>query len=126
MSQTQVRQEIDRLRDVLVAERQLLIAGQPGETTTLIAEKLGAMEELEKAFGTLEPGEVPAAYRAEMVEIVQLAKENSVHFEAIRHGMRRAIQRLESLHASAYVGSYTQTGGQMAFTEVTGQFLKKA
>ena len=37
-----------------------------------------------------------------------------------------ASVRLESLHASAYVGSYTQTGGQMAFTEVTGQFLKKA
>ena len=61
-----------------------------------------------------------------MMDIVSMAKENAVHFEAIQNGLRRAIQRLESQHANAYVGSYTQTGGKVAFTEVTGQFLKKA
>jgi hypothetical protein len=61
-----------------------------------------------------------------MAEIVGLAKENAIHFDAIQNGIRRAIQRLESQHANAYVGSYTQTGGKVAFTEVTGRFLKKA
>ena len=126
MTHAHIKEEIARLKQALADESQLLRSGQARETAALMPDKLGAMDELEKAFGSLEPDVVPAIYRSDMVEIVQLAKENAVHFEAIQNGMRRAIQRLESFHASAYVGSYTQTGGKVAFTEVTGQFLKKA
>lgn len=126
MSSAGIREEIDRLKQALEDERTLLLSGQARETASLMAVKLAAMEELEKAFGTLEPDDVPALYRDDMIGVVRLAKENAIHFEAIRNGMRRAIHRLESMHANAYVGSYTQTGGRMAFTEVTGGFLKKA
>jgi tRNA isopentenyl-2-thiomethyl-A-37 hydroxylase MiaE len=126
MSQTHIKEEIARLKEALLQERHLLLSGQAQETAALMPGKLGAMDELEKAFGGLDAETVPSLYRNDMIEIVQLARENSVHFEAIRHGMRRAIERLESLHSSAYVGSYTQTGGKVAFTEVTGRFVKKA
>jgi len=126
MTQVAIREEIDRLRIALEEEHEMLLAGQARETVSLMGIKLSAMEELEKAFGSLEPGLVPAVYRDDMADIVALAKENAIHFGAIQNGMRRAIHRLESMHANAYVGSYTQTGGRVAFTEVTGGFLKKA
>ena len=126
MTSTHIREEIARLKQTLAQERQLLLSGQARETAALLSGKLSAMEELERAFGSLEPDTVPAAFRDDMTEIVRLARENAVHFEAIRNGMRRAIERLESFHANAYVGSYTQTGGKVAFTDVRGQFLKKA
>ena len=126
MSHTQISEEIARLKDVLEQERHFLLSGQPLETATLLGVKLAAMEELEKAFGSLAPEDIPSPYRREMAGIVEAAKENAIHFEAVQNGLRQAISRMESLHASAYVGSYTQTGGKVAFTEVTGQFLKKA
>lgn len=126
MSDAGIREEIFRLKEVLEQERRFLRSGQPQETASLMPAKLSAMEELEKAFGSLEPDDVPSLYRQDMVGIVRAAKENAVHFAAVQNGLRQAISRLESLHATAYVGSYTQTGGKVAFTEVTGQFLKKA
>jgi len=117
MTHALIQQEISRLKDALIEERQLLISGQPRETIPLADIKLAAMDELQNAFGTLDPADVPVMYRQPMTEIVVLAKENAIHFEAIRNGLRSAIRRLESQHANAYVGSYTQ---------VTGQFQKKA
>jgi hypothetical protein len=126
MSQVSIQSEIDGLKETLLLERQYLLAGRARETIALAEAKLSAMDALETAFGSLEPGAVPPSHQNDMMEIVSMAKENAVHFEAIQNGLRRAIQRVETQHANAYVGSYTQTGGQMAFTEVTGQFLKKA
>lgn len=126
MTRDQIRQEIVRLKEVLFEERQLLLSGRAGETVALMNTKLGAVEELDRAFGTLEAGEIPAQFQKDMYEIAQLARENSVHFEAVQNGLRRAIQRLESLHADAHVGSYAQDGTRVAFTGVTGRFLRKA
>jgi tRNA isopentenyl-2-thiomethyl-A-37 hydroxylase MiaE len=126
MSQFSIQSEIDGLKEALALEQQYLLAGRARETIALAEAKLAAMDALETAFGSLEPGSAPHAFQNDMVEIVSLAKENAVHFEAIQNGLRRAIGRMESQHANAYVGSYTQTGSQVAFTEVTGQFLKKA
>jgi hypothetical protein len=126
MTHALIQQEISRLKNALIEEKQLLIAGQARETIALTDIKLAAMDELQNAFGTLDPVDVPVMYREPMTEIVVLAKENAIHFEAIRNGLRNVIHRLESQHANAYVGSYTQTGGRVAFTEVAGQFQKKA
>ncbi len=126
MSQVSIQNEIDGLKEKLILEQQYLLAGRARETLSLAESKLSAMDTLETAFGSLDPSAVPGTYHSDMTEIISLAKENAVHFEAIQNGLRRAIQRVESQHANAYVGSYTQTGGKVAFTEVTGQFLKKA
>ena len=126
MNQVSIQNEIDGLKETLTLEQQYLLAGRARETLSLAEAKLSAMDALEAAFGSLDPSVVPGAYQSDMMDIVSMAKENAVHFEAIQNGLRRAIQRLESQHANAYVGSYTQTGGKVAFTEVTGQFLKKA
>ncbi len=126
MTYALIEDRLAELKDALVEERRMLLSGQAKDTVALLGGKLQAMEDLQNAFGSLEPDAVPPAYRDEVAGIAQLARENAIHFEAVRNGMRRAIQRLESMHASAYVGSYTQYGGKMAFPEVTGGFLKKA
>lgn len=126
MNKASIQDEIDGLKDTLIMEQQYLLAGRARETVTLTDAKLSAMDTLETAFGSLEPNSVPHTYQRDMADIVAMAKENAIHFEAIQNGLRRAVQRLESQHANAYVGSYTQTGSKVAFTEVTGQFLKKA
>jgi lambda repressor-like predicted transcriptional regulator len=126
MSREQIQKEIARLKDVLAEEKQYLLSGRVGDVAALMNIKLSAIGELDQAFGTLEAGDIPADFRMDMQDIAQLARENSVHFEAIQNGLQRAIRRLESLHADAHVGSYAQDGTRMAFTEVTGRFLKKA
>ena len=126
MSHAAIQTEIDELKEALALERQYLLAGRAHETLSLAEAKLEAMSSLESAFGSLEPAAAPVTYQRDMAEIVSMAKENAIHFAAIQNGLRRAIQRVESQHANAYVGSYTQTGSKVAFTEVAGQFLKKA
>lgn len=126
MSQASIQSEIEGLKETLTLEREYLLAGRARETLTLTEAKLSAMNSLETAFGSFDLGSVPHVYRADMAEVVMMAKENAVHFAAIQNGLRRAIERVGSQHANAYVGSYTQTGGKVAFTEVTGHFLKKA
>ena len=61
-----------------------------------------------------------------IIVVEKLQTGSAGGLKAIQNGLRRAIERVESQHANAYVGSYTQTGGKVAFTEVTGHFLKKA
>ncbi|WP_430403205.1 hypothetical protein [Hyphomonas sp.] len=89
-------------------------------------DKMDAMQDIEAFLADREPNSLPAAHRTDMEEIVRLSRENSAHFEAIRNGLRHAIERLESMHGSAYVGSYAQNGTKIPFTEVTGQFRRKA
>ena len=109
MSQPSIQSEIDGLKETLALEQQYLLAGRARETLALAEAKLSAMDALETAFGSLEPGSAPRAFQNDMVEIVSLAKENAVHFEAIQNGLRRAIGRMESQHAMlwGYVISVT-------------------
>jgi len=115
-----------RLKDILLSERSLLLTGRARDAATLIADKMDAIQDIEAFLADREPNSLPAAHRADMEEIVHLSRENSAHFEAIRNGLRHAIERLESMHGSAYVGSYAQNGTKIPFTEVTGQFRRKA
>jgi hypothetical protein len=126
MSKSSIQNEIDGLKETLDLEKQYLLAGRAHDTLSLAEAKLSAINSLETEFGSLESGKFPEVYQRDMAEIVAMAKENAVHFEAIQNGLRRAVKRIEAQHANAYVGSYTQTGGRVAFTEVTGQFQKKA
>ena len=123
---TDMREEIAQLKDVLVQERALLRTGRGREAVDLMEFKLSAIERLEHAFGTFDVSDIPLRYREEMADIATLARENGIHFDAVRNGTRRAIQRLESMHDEAFVGSYTQTGSKVTFTAVTGRLLKKA
>ena len=125
MTGAQIEARLAELKDALIEERRLLLGGQATDTVALLPVKLQALEELQSAFGHFEAAAIPPAYREEVAGISKLARENAIHFEAVRNGMRRAIHRLESMHANAYVGSYTPSGSKMAFTEVTGRYLKK-
>jgi hypothetical protein len=126
MNNPELRAQTARLRDILLSEKDLLLTGRAREAAELLAVKMEAMQDIEAFFESLEPNSLPVEHRADMELIVRLSKENSAHFEAIRNGLRHAIDRLESMHSSAYVGSYAQNGSKIPFTEVTGQFRRKA
>lgn len=127
MSTEALAETTSRLRGLLLQERELLISGRAREAAGLVQSKLDATQQIEAILGPEGQGSgVSAAHRREIEEIVKLARENSAHFEAIRNGLRHAIERLETMHANAYVGSYGQNGAKLAFSGVTGSYLRKA
>jgi hypothetical protein len=115
-----------RLKEILLSEKDFLLTGRAREAAALLSDKMEAMQGIETFLETRESKSFPMGHRADMEEIVRLSRENSAHFKAIRNGLRHAVERLESMHSSAYVGSYAQNGSKIPFTEVTGQFRTKA
>tara|TARA_R110000787_G_scaffold26798_1_gene74749 strand:- start:3853 stop:4233 length:381 start_codon:yes stop_codon:yes gene_type:complete len=126
MNNQDLRSQTARLRDILLSEKDLLLTGRAREAAELLTVKMEAMQDIEAFLENREPNSLPLEHRADMELIVRLSKENSAHFEAIRNGLRHAIDRLESMHSAAYVGSYAQNGSKIPFTEVAGQFRRKA
>tara|TARA_R110000787_G_scaffold40813_2_gene101057 strand:- start:142 stop:522 length:381 start_codon:yes stop_codon:yes gene_type:complete len=126
MNNLGLRVQTARLKDILLSEKDLLLTGRAREAADLLPAKMEAMQDIEAYLESRESGSLPIEHRADMELIVRLSKENSAHFEAIRNGLRHAIDRLESMHGSAYVGSYAQNGSKVPFTEVAGQFRRKA
>ena len=126
MSHFDLSAQTARLKDILLSERDLLLSGRARDAAALVPDKMDAIQDLEAFLGNRELNSLPVGHRADMEEVVRLSRENSAHFEAIRNGLRHAIERLESMHGSAYVGSYAQNGSKIPFTEVTGQFRRKA
>ena len=126
MSILELSAQTGRLRDILLSERSLLLTGRARDAAALMPDKMEAIQDLEAFLADRELNSHPVGHRADMEEIVRLSRENSAHFDAIRNGLRHAIERLESMHGSAYVGSYAQNGSKIPFTEVTGQFRRKA
>ena len=120
MNNLGLRVQTARLKDILLSEKDLLLTGRAREAADLLPAKMEAMQDIEAYLESRESGSLPIEL------IVRLSKENSAHFEAIRNGLRHAIDRLESMHGSAYVGSYAQNGSKVPFTEVAGQFRRKA
>lgn len=126
MNHPELSAQTARLKDILLSEKDFLLTGRAREAAALMSDKMEAMQDLEAFLETRQPQSLPSEHRADMETIVRLSTENSAHFQAIRNGLRHAVERLESLHSSAYVGSYAQNGSKIPFTEVTGQFRTKA
>ena len=126
MNHPELSAQTARLKDILLSEKDFLLTGRAREAAALMSDKMEAMQDLEAFLETRQPQSLPSEQRADMETIVRLSTENSAHFQAIRNGLRHAVERLESLHSSAYVGSYAQNGRKIPFTEVTGQFRTKA
>lgn len=114
------------LSDILERERHLLKSGRASEAAGLIEEKLAALQNFEALVETRRLGGASLETRRSVERIIQMAEENSSHMEAIRNGIRRAIQRLESLNTGAQVGSYGRGGAQLTFSNSTGKFSRRA
>lgn len=115
-----------RLADVLEHERELLLTGQAANAAALIEEKMLALQDFESLLESTDVATAPLGVRRAIEAIIQLAEENAAHMEAIRNGIRRAINRLDALTTSAHVGSYRFDGAQISFTNATGAFDRKA
>ncbi len=121
-----IREKATRLQNILAIEKDMLISGRARDAISLMDEKLDAITSLETALADTEMRAMVNDHQSILQSIAISAKENAVHFVAVRNGLRHAIDRLQSLHASAYVGSYGRGGQKVPFTEVAGQFHKKA
>lgn len=112
------------LEDVLLAERDFLLSGQVRAAASLVEDKIAALEAFEGAAAAFGAVGAPAAVRALIVRVVQMAEENAVHLEAVRNGLGSLIGRVSGAGQDAYAGVYRQGGGQMAFPQATGQYRK--
>lgn len=126
MSEDRIQTAALDLEDILIAEREYLMAGLPRDAAGLSDEKLVALEAFEAAFGTRTPLAVSAQTRQLVRDVIQLSEENALLLNAVRNGVRSLISRFEAPAADVFVGSYRQGGGQVAFSQATGQYLKRA
>ena len=115
-----------RLKELLITERELIVTGRASAAAALIQDKASALEEVEAVVNGPDMVRLPTPHQRELEAVVRMAQENAVYFTAIRNGLRSAINRLETMHANAYVGSYGRYGQQMAFPQATGSYQKKA
>ncbi|MFN3608061.1 MAG: hypothetical protein ACK4Y9_03260 [Hyphomonas sp.] len=113
------------LEDILLAEREALLAGRPREAAALSGEKLTALEIFEAAFGGRAPIAVSPATRQLVRDVIQLSEENALLLNAVRNGVRSLIARFEGPAGDAFVGSYRPGGSQIAFTNATGHYQKR-
>ena len=114
------------LKTILACEIEMLQSGRVSDAAALIDEKMAAMRDLEVMFEAKSLSKVTPSQRLEIEEIIQMAKLNAVHFEAIQNGVRNVIARIENLDGNAYVGSYKPGGGKVAFPEASGRYSKKS
>lgn len=114
-----------RLAEVLESERGLLQSGRAGEAAGLIEEKMAALQAFEAALQRAPPPGASLQRRGAVERIIRMAQENAAHMEAIRNGIRHAINRLESINSSAHVGSYGRGGAQLSFTNAIGAYNRK-
>ena len=115
-----------RIETVLVEERQLLLSGRVHDMAGLIGEKTGAMEAFDallRESGTLIRRDT---FQARLKGVVQTAKENAQHFQAVQNGLRNVMNRLGRVTQDSYVGAYQSNGLQTPFTKATGNYFKKA
>ena len=126
MSESPNLQLVADLKALLITERELLVTGRAREAAELIVEKTTALEQVEAAMTPASVAGMADATRRAIREVMNMARENAVYFEAIRNGLRSAISRLEGMHNNAYVGSYGLNGQKLAFPQATGAYRKKA
>ena len=113
------------IEDILVKERGLLLSGQAAETAGLVKEKMSALEVFDSMLIGQSKESLAPGHRHRIDRVIKLARENSLHFSAVRNGLKSAIGRLESLAENAYVGSYRLDGERTPFPKAAGGYLKK-
>lgn len=114
----------DQLRDILMQERDLLRSGYPVESISLVEEKTEIMAKLGPIVEAWERGEVAGDEIESLQEVISLAQENALRFNAVRNGLRSLIERMSELKSGTQIGAYDQTGNQMQFRRTTGSYKK--
>ncbi|OZB16885.1 MAG: hypothetical protein B7X53_07835 [Hyphomonas sp. 34-62-18] len=125
MSEVQIQNAALDLEDILIAERDFLMTGRVREAAELSGQKLTALEAFEGAITGRGPVAVSAATRQLVQDVLQLSEENAQLLMAVRNGVRSLIARFERPAEDVFVGSYQQGGRQIAFSNATGQYLKR-
>lgn len=120
-----ISKTLSRLRKLLDDERQMLMSGRARDVIALSQDKSNAMKEVENYLAADSGASLPHDQVEKLQLVLSMANENASHFKAIRNGLRHAIDRLETMHADAFVGAYMRNGQQLPFGEVTGQFQRK-
>ena len=125
MSEQAIQTAALDLEDILLAERDYLMSGLVREATALSGEKLAILETFEAALNARTPIAVSTGTRQLISDVIQLSEENGRLLDAVRNGVRSLIARFDAPSSDVFVGSYRQGGGQIAFKNATGQFLKR-
>lgn len=126
MEHKQVDELVEGIRYLLLTERALLAEGRAAEAVELGADKSAALGEFEDMLRQPDAAAMATVLREHINEIARLAKENELHFLAIRNGLKNLIARLENIDESTRAGVYNQYGDNVQFSGSVGGYMKKA
>ena len=124
MRAQQVTTITSELQELLLEEHKLLKAGKAADTIKLTDRKQTLMGALNQIMNSWAPRNVPPAQVKAISDIQGLAKKNSLHFEAVRNGLRSLIERIDSNSENTRIGAYDQYGNQMKFQRSEGGYKK--
>lgn len=111
-----------RVLEVLLRERDCLLAGKVAEACALLDDKRRALFEFENAVAAqadqpLSPPEINL-----IRSVHDLADENRQHMESIRAGLDSLIRRMGSIQEMVEVGAYTSKGEKKRFQRSGGGY----
>ncbi|MEM7637645.1 MAG: hypothetical protein AAF269_01175 [Pseudomonadota bacterium] len=117
---------LDAVEQTFEQEAEHIIRGQIAEIGALASVKAEHLGALANAIET-------GALRGQSEDLISRVRrlqataiEHDQHLQAMRHGLSRALQRIDRLQSDANVGSYNQNGARVQFSGARGRYESKA
>lgn len=114
------------IEDVFEKEAEYIVSGQLSELQELSAAKF---EHLSSLSSAIEAGALRGQSETLVKRVSKLqatASEHGRHLQAMQHGLKRVLLRLDRLQSDSQVGSYDQSGMKVQFSGARGGFESKA
>lgn len=111
-----------RVLDVLLNERECLLAGKVAEACNLLGEKRRALFAFENAMAAQADQPLSPPEMDLIKSVHDLAEENRLHMESIRSGLDALIRRMSSMQEIVDVGAYTSKGKKKRFQRSEGSY----
>ncbi|MCR9270627.1 MAG: hypothetical protein ACX94B_07975 [Henriciella sp.] len=117
---------LDTIESVFEQEAEYIVRGQLSELNQIAQSKFEHLAILSNAIesGALK-GQSDAVIRR-ISKLQSTAEEHGRHLQAMQHGLKRVLGRLDRLQSDVQVGSYDQSGTKVQFSGARGRFESKA
>ena len=113
------------LQDLLLSERVLLQQGRASEIATMAEEKHALVQKLEACMEAERADNKDNTLNKHIKAVAKIAKENELHFLAVRNGVSQLISRLRDVSGETHAGVYNQHGEGIKFGGSIGRYRKK-
>jgi hypothetical protein len=126
MNPQALEQCLTSIENVFEQEANYIVAGQLFELGELSQSKFAHLSNLSDAIeaGALK-GQSPDLVKR-VARLQKTADEHGRHLQAMQHGLKRVLGRLDRLQSDSQVGSYDNSGSKIHFSGAQGRFNSKA